>query len=234
VQKRVDEFLDQGVTGGSKGVIEYWRATQLQSPASTVFAALNCLPPRPVVEFLVRIYFQYAQTNSFYVEESWLRGKLEIIYESPTAISSSDSAWICAVLMVFAIGSQFAHMEAGPSGGVGAVGDSESNGISGEQEVGVAIYHMASKLIPDVIAIASLESVQACLLLAHYSLPVDAHGLAYTYLGLAIKMAIQNGMHRKYTGHDFDGLMVETRNRLWWTAYTLEKCSFSYSERDID
>lgn len=199
-------------------VIEYFRATQLQTPASTVFAVLQCLPPRPVADFLLQIYFKYAQTNSFYVEERWLQEKIEILHESPAEISSSDSAWICAVLMVLAIGSQFVHMSAPPIEDTADGSDSPD-----EQEVGVALYHMASKLIPDVITIASLESVQACLLLAHYALPLDAHGLAYTYLGLSIKMAIQNGMHRKYTGKFFDALTVETRNRLWWNAYTLEK-----------
>jgi hypothetical protein len=54
-------------------------------------------------------------------------------------------------------------------------------------------------------------------------MPLDTHGLAYTYLGLAIKMAIQNGMHRKYKGVELDAWTVETRNRLWWTAFTVER-----------
>ncbi len=125
--------------------------------------------------------------------------------------------------MVFAIGSQFAHMEAGPHENSASFNDLEGDNMYGEEEVGVAIYHMASKLIPDVITIASLESVQACLLLAHYGLPLDAHGISYTYLGLAMKLAVQNGMHRKYTGQDIDPVTVETRNRVWWTLYTTEK-----------
>ena len=203
------------------GVTEHWRATQLQSSASTVFATLQSLPPRHVVEFLVQIYFQYAQTNIYFIEEKWLREKVRNIHDSPLDIGSDDAGWICSVLMVLAIGTQFAHMESGPSG---SVEDLAGNGDTpSEQDVGVAFYHMACKLIPDVITIASLESVQACLLLAHYALPLDTQGLAYTYLGLAVKVAIQNGMHRKYSGKDFDARTVETRNRLWWTAYTLEK-----------
>lgn len=202
---------------------EHWRATQLQSPASTVFTVLQSLPPRHVIEFLVQIYFQYAQTNSFFIEKNWLQEKLSAIHDRPSGITSDDAGWICSVLMVLAIGTQFAHMESEPSE---PIEDSTyQSHTPSEHDVGVNFYHMACRLIPDVIAVASLESVQACLLLAHYALPLDTQGLAYTYLGLAVKVAIQNGMHRKYTGKEFDAHTVETRNRLWWTAYTLEKYS---------
>jgi hypothetical protein len=100
-------------------------------------------------------------------------------------------------------------------------------------DIGVKFYQIASKLIPDIITIASLESVQACLLLSHYTLPLDTHGLAYTYLGLTLKIAIQNGMHRKYTGNDFDSHTVEVRKRLWWTAYTLERYALGISDGDL-
>jgi hypothetical protein len=205
------------------GVREHWRATQLQLPASAVFALLQSLPPRHVVEFLVQVYFQYAQTNSFFVEERWLRDKLKVMQDQPLDIGSDDAGWICAVIMVLAVGTQFAHLASGPSETPEGSTGSES---PSEDDVGVTFYHLACKLIPDVITIASLESVQACLLLAHYTLPLDTQGLAYTYLGLAVKVAIQNGMHRKYAGSDFDAHTVETRNRLWWTAYSLEKYLF--------
>lgn len=226
-----------GTTAGptTNIILEYWRATQLQSPKTLVQSVLGCLPPRAVANFLVQIYFQFAQVNCFYAEEAWIRKKLDFVYEAPGHVTSEDSAWVCSVLMVLAIGTQFAHMAAGPP----QDGQEEDDGVAGERppppppvvlptagsdsDVGVTFYQMASKLIPDIITIASMESVQACLLLAHYALPLDTQGLAYTYLGLAIKMAIQNGMHRRYTGSDLDTWTIETRNRLWWTAYTVER-----------
>lgn len=212
-------------------ILEYWRATQLQSHKSLVQSVISCLPPRAVANFLVQVYFRHAQVNCFYVEESWLRKKLEFLYEAPGHVNSEDSAWVCSVLMVIAIGTQFAHMAAGPpednlsepDGGERDGQKTPSGPADTDSDVGVTFYQMASKLIPDIITMASMESVQACLLLAHYALPLDTHGLAYTYLGLGIKMAIQNGMHRKYAGNDLDTWTIETRNRLWWTAYTVER-----------
>ena len=184
-------------------------------------SVISCFPPRHVAKFLVQIYFQYAQTNCFYVEKQWLVSKLSILYETPSDITSGDAAWVCAVLMVLAIGTQFAHMADGPLN-VASLKASDGESLP-EEDVGLTFYQAAAKLIPDIIATASLESVQACLLLAHYALPLDTHGLAYTYLGLSVKMAIQNGMHRKYCGVDLDAWTIETRNRLWWTAYTVER-----------
>lgn len=212
-------------------IMEYWRATQLQSPKTLVQGVLGVLPPRAVSTFLVHIYFTFAQVNNFYAEEAWLRRKLEFLYEAPGHVTSEDSAWVCSVLMVLGIGTQFAHMAAGPPGDLQAHGGDDLREekppavftADADSDVGVTFYQTASKLIPDIITIASMESVRAFLLLAHYVLPLDTQGLAYTYLGLGMKMAIQNGMHRRYTGTDLDAWTIETRNRLWWTAYTVER-----------
>ncbi|KAH7411411.1 c6 zinc finger domain-containing protein [Cadophora sp. MPI-SDFR-AT-0126] len=221
IRKKVDEYLEGTcATQQKRTITENWRAKQLQSPASNVFALLQSLPPPHVVDFLVVIYFQYAQTNTSFIDQKFLREKLAVLLDTPSIVAESDAGWVCSVLMVLAIGAQFAHMASGP---LTQVNENETAEQPPEDDVGVELYRLACKLIPDVIAIASFESVQACLLLAHYALPIDTQGIAYTYLGLAIKIAIQNGMHRKYLGKDFDAHTVETRNRLWWTAYTLEK-----------
>ncbi|KAL4731284.1 hypothetical protein ACLX1H_000249 [Fusarium chlamydosporum] len=174
--------------------VEYWRATQLQGSSSRVRDVINILPPKSIANFLARMYFQFAQTNSFFVQEPWLYEKLELLYEQPETVTAASTAWVCSVILVLAIGTQFAHMGSGELA-VTTAGDDEDEAM--EREAGTIFYQTASTLIADVITMASLESVQACLLLAHYTLPLDTHGLAYTYLGMAIKMAIQNGMHRK-------------------------------------
>ncbi|KAF4345821.1 c6 transcription factor [Fusarium beomiforme] len=200
--------------------LEYWRATQLQGPSSRIRGVINILPPKSIARFLVRVYLDFAQVNSFFVQDKWLYEKLEILYEQPQTLTSSSTAWVCSVILVLAIGTQFAHMGSGDLA-VTTTGDAEED--SPDREAGTYFYQTAATLLPDIITMASLESVQACLLLAHYTLPLDTHGLAYTYLGLAIKMAIQNGMHRKPKGVELNAWTVETRNRLWWAAFTVER-----------
>ncbi|KAL5335908.1 fungal-specific transcription factor domain-containing protein [Aspergillus crustosus] len=199
------------------GVKEYWRPTQLQSSIHIVSQAMNHLPPRQITEFLISMFFKYAEGNVFYMEESWIRDKVDRCYDPSTDYTLSDIPWICSVFAVLAIGTQVAHMEDGQSAG------SEDLNLCSEDSVGLSLYHIACRLVPDVILVASHESVQAFLLLALYALPVSTGGLSYSYLGIAVKMAIQNGMHRKYVGSEGDGKVIETRNRIFWSAYTLDR-----------
>ncbi|KAJ6100226.1 hypothetical protein N7467_001761 [Penicillium canescens] len=202
-------------------VKEYWRPTQLQSSPEVITNSMTQLPPKAIADFLVSMFFKYAEINSFYMERKWIEEKVGLCYNHTTNYSASDFPWVCSVFAVLAIGTQVAHMEDEKPKPDSETADDLT--LCSEDSVGLVFYHVACKLIPDVLLVASHESVQVFLLLATYSLPVSTGGLAYTYYGLAMKMAIQNGMHRKYVGGDIDARTIETRNRLFWTAYTVEK-----------
>ncbi|KAL3471543.1 hypothetical protein BJX99DRAFT_266680 [Aspergillus californicus] len=245
IRKKIDEWMKDETPEASteaEPFEERWRATQLQSGSAAVSASVTCLPPRFVADFLVQMFFKYAQTNNFYVEEDWLKDKLHTCYTNPASLSCNDAGAVCAILMVLAVGTQFAHMESAIP--VNRLSSNPSNtddhGFS-EDEVGLTFYQFASKLLPDIIACASIRSVQACLLIGTYLLPLDTSGLCYTYFGLALKMAIQNGMHRRYCGEGLPAHMIEIRNRVFWTAYTIEKRvsilhgrPVSLSDTDVD
>lgn len=187
-------------------------------------ASITCLPPPYMANFLVQIFFKHAQTNNFYIEEDWLRDKLNTCYINPSSLTSNDASSVCAILMVLAVGTQFAHMEsATPVNRIPPDSAEAEDRHFSEDEVGLTFYQFALKLLPDIIATASVRSVQACLLIGTYLLPLDTSGLSYTYFGLALKLAIQNGMHRKYRGEGLSARMIEIRNRVFWTAYTIEK-----------
>ncbi|KAL4743954.1 fungal-specific transcription factor domain-containing protein [Aspergillus similis] len=239
IKKKIDEWMKAETPEASteaEPFEERWRATQLQSGA-VVAASVTSLPPRFVADFLVQMFFKYAQTNNFYVEEDWLKDKLNTCYVNPGSLGCNDAGAVCSILMVLAIGTQFAHMEsATPVNRLSSEADYFS-----EDEVGLTFYQFASKLLPDIIASASIRSVQACLLIGTYLLPLDTSGLCYTYFGLALKMAIQNGMHRKYSGEGLPPHVIEIRNRVFWTAYTIEKRvsilhgrPVSLSDTDVD
>lgn len=142
---------------------------------------------------------------------------MDAVFENPASISRRDVPTLCIVYMVLAIGTQYAYLD---SRGNRASPDS---GPFSEDNLGVMLYQQACRLLPDVITIASMESVQACLLIGLYTLPLDPSGLSWTYLNLAMKLAIQNGMHRKYPGQGLDPATRETRTRVWWVVYALEK-----------
>jgi hypothetical protein len=167
---------------------------------------------------LVKTFFDYAQTNYFYFDEETFHHRFEHYYSSEEELSINDAGWICTLLMTFAISTQFAYMQT-------KSGTAKTCPVEDipDDHVGLELYRFSCRLIPDLITIASVESVQAFLLMGVYTLPIDTSGLAYTYYGLAIKMAIQNGMHRRLPEGSLDPRVAEVRNRLWWSVYSLEK-----------
>ncbi|KAM0279566.1 hypothetical protein ACHAQH_004521 [Verticillium albo-atrum] len=204
---------------------EFYRAEELQSSSDTA-GLLSALPPRYIVDFLVRAFFTYAETNYFYVDRTWLAKRLDAVYENPTSLTRRDVPTVCIMFTVFAIGTQYAYLDSPHE---------KTNDPSpfSEDSVGVKMYQQACRLVPDVITIASLESVQAILLIGLYTLPLDPSGLSYTYFNLAVKLAIQNGMHRKHPSNGLDQMVRETRNRVWWTACTIEKRIGTFHGRPI-
>ncbi|KAF9629126.1 hypothetical protein BFW01_g10329 [Lasiodiplodia theobromae] len=216
LQQRVERRLNEAVPelqGRPDAPADSPSAIKLRSQASVVIDAVSSFPPAEVAAFLADVFFKFAQTNYSYVDEQTLRQKLGRFYSLSPEIDINDAPWVCTILMIFAIGTQFAHLSSSAEDGT----DHGADDI-----LALEFYHKASGLISDVIAVASIESVQAFLLLGVYTLPIDAAGLSCTYLGIAIKIATQNGMHRKHH-KTLASRQVELRRRLWWTAYTLER-----------
>ena len=183
------------------------------------------MPPRPVATFLTKVFFNHATSVYYYVDRRWFDDILDNIYNNPISLRSKDVTAICVVLMVLAVGTQYVHLESPDrhnTCSTRVATDAEVQS-SWELEIGSGFYRQVAKLLSEVIHAGSLLSVQALLLLGLYSLPIDASGLSYIYLNLAIKVAIQNGMHRKVSRNVLDTRTKEIRRRIWWTAYCMER-----------
>jgi len=143
------------------------------------------------------------------------------MYADTNLLRAKDVTAACAVVMVLAVGTQYAHLESVDRRGASPKRSSADN--AWELDIGSAFYRQVAKAMSEIIHSGSLPSVQVCLLLGLYCLPIDASGLGYIYLNLAMKLAIQNGMHRKLSRGAFDAKTVEIRRNVWWTAYCLER-----------
>jgi hypothetical protein len=180
--------------------------------------ALSTLPPLHIAEFLVHVFFQHAASNYFYVERQWLLERLAFVYNGAPRLTPKDAGTLAVLLGVFAVGTQYAHLQSPRNKDPRSTPSSTR-----EEELGSLFYQQAARLLPEVIHLGSLESAQACLLLGFYSLPIDASGLGYIYLNLAIKLAMQNGLHRRISDGLFSPTIIDVRNKVWWTIYCTEK-----------
>ncbi|KAF5615096.1 hypothetical protein F52700_13556 [Fusarium sp. NRRL 52700] len=194
------------------------RAHHLRPGRNHLSEAISSFPPANISNFLVTVFFKFANSYLFFVEQSWVFEKLDQLYKSPQGLSQAgNEATISILLTVLAIGTQYAYLEHTDDGS-----DNTATSSLLEEEIGAMFYQQAIRLLPEIIEISSLESVQACLLFGYYSLPIDASGLGFIYVNLASRLGIQNGMHRKCSSSAFDASVIETRNRVWWTTYVLE------------
>ncbi|KAL4819943.1 fungal-specific transcription factor domain-containing protein [Aspergillus spinulosporus] len=194
-------------------VSNYWRAEQLHSGANSIAAAISCCPPRHIADFLINVFFKHAETYYYVLDKEWLTDKVDALYNDRGRFGNKSAAVVSIVLIVFAIATQYAYLDS----------PTRKSADFTEDALGTMFYQQAIRLLPEIIEASSLESVQACLLFAIYALPLDASGLGYIYITLTNRLGMQNGLHRKYTGTGLSAAMVEMRNRVWWTAYTLER-----------
>ncbi|KAJ5649849.1 uncharacterized protein N7484_003572 [Penicillium longicatenatum] len=195
------------------------RVRHLRPGRAHLSAAISCCPPRQIADFLARTFFKYAESHYFFVDQTWLSERMNMFYNDQGGFAKKGcEVTISILLMVFAIGTQYAHLE---SSAHNPSSSTESN--FAEEDIGTAFYQQAIRLLPEIIEHSSVESVQACLLFGCYALAFDASGLGYIYINIAIRLATQNGMHRKCKSDAFSPTMIETRNRVWWTAYLLER-----------
>ena len=200
----------------TENLSDYWRVEQLTSNPNTVTDVVKSMPPQPVGEFLVKVFFSHACDNYFFVECKWLDQKIYDAYNTPQKLNNGDVGTLAVILLIFAVGSQYAHLEA-------SQGKDDPATSDWDQQLGSMFYQKAVRLLPEILHLGSLESVQATLLLALYMLPIDAAGMAWMYANMSMKLAIQNGMHRNPPKSFTGTSKAEVRNRVWWTAYCIEK-----------
>ncbi|KAH8653604.1 fungal-specific transcription factor domain-containing protein [Xylariales sp. PMI_506] len=200
-------------------------------------ATLAAMPPRNVVDFLANTFFRFAQGNCFYVHPEIFSRKLAAFYNGTHEFETSDSLssrrsteFICVLFMVFAIGSQFADVGIKSSGevprtdaGFTTLDYSTIKVPQPTQNPGWRFYEVSKRLLPDVICSSSMTSIQVCVLQGIFLPSTSRRNAGYNILGLALRMAINMGMHRSSGVSSLHPHVCELRNRLWWSVYIAER-----------
>ncbi|KAJ5542954.1 C6 transcription factor [Penicillium sp. DV-2018c] len=102
-------------------------------------------------------------------------------------------------------------------------------------------YTTALQHVPTMCEARSIDNIEAMVLLVVYHLRTASnHGLWYM-IGLAMRTAIDLGLHRKANESKLDPFTAQLRRRLFWTVYYLERVvsmslgrPFSIADRHID
>lgn len=146
------------------------------------------------------------------------------------------------MFMVFAIGSQFAEVEMPGTendmiihGREASLPVPEGHPVDAaldlsrltvpkpSQSPGWRFYEISRRLLPDVVISSSMTSVQVCILQGIFLPSTESRDAGYNLLGLALRMAVNMGMHRSSGADVLHPHVRELRNRLWWSVYVAER-----------
>lgn len=177
--------------------------------------AACAFPPQAIARFLVSVCNEYGTDSFHYFDTAQFSAEVDEFYTNPQSLSRLDSAFICLAHAVFALGSQWATLvkPEGPS----------PMGFLQDTDPGHIFYRQARSLIPDVIEITSLRTVQATFVIGVYLLPASAISSSYVYLGLALRKAMALDLHLESEDSNINAAERELRRRLWWAVYSLER-----------
>ncbi|KAL4877790.1 fungal-specific transcription factor domain-containing protein [Aspergillus karnatakaensis] len=205
---------------------------------------LSALPPRNVIGFLTSTYFRFAQSGYFCIHPEIFSRKLVAFYDGVNEFAARDAQslkrsveFISVLFMVLAIGSQFAEVGDPASDSAGA--SSASNNMhdstlpfdlsqmripAPSQNPGWQSYQVSRRLLPDILCSSSITSVQVCILQGLFLPSTTSRDASYNMLGLAMRMAINMGLHRSFHSYlTLNTHVRELRNRLWWSVYVADR-----------
>ncbi|KAL4881244.1 fungal-specific transcription factor domain-containing protein [Aspergillus karnatakaensis] len=177
--------------------------------------AARALPPKPVTDFLISVCLMHASDIFFYFDQAQFLADVDQLYTDPASPLRFDSGFICLILSVLALGSQWTELERPSS----FPADLRPDG----GDLGRIFFEDARSLIPDLMDRTSLTSVQAPFILGVYSLPDRAVMSAYAYMGLALRKAVALELHQQTDDSRLSECEKQIRCRLWWTVYSLER-----------
>ncbi|CAH1763475.1 2961_t:CDS:10 [Entrophospora sp. SA101] len=87
---------------------------------------------------------------------------------------------------------------------------------------GVPFYERAKEIIKDEFETATITTVQALLLLSIFY-QGDKGSTPWIYVGLAIRLAQDMGLHRDSSKWNLDERQIELRKRIWWVCVLLDR-----------
>ncbi|KAF4340688.1 transcriptional regulatory [Fusarium beomiforme] len=191
--------------------------TRPNNPSLTEQARLKKLvdsfPPRSIADFLLQVCIRRGTDVFFYFDQAQLIHELDQFYASTSCPLRFDPSFICLALTIFALGSHWTPLERPGSLRID------------EHDPGRLFFEKAKALVPDIIERPGLRSIQACLILGVYLMPLNAIGSSYVYTGMALRKALAFDLHQDSDDQSINAREREVRRRLWWSIYSLERCS---------
>jgi hypothetical protein len=217
-------YPNQGSNPELMAVLKYAYAKQPPSDLGSTseledFILKQVVGQFPAIEVaipLFEIFQQYGETNYFYFDRQWFKESIQSFYATaPASGAGVGCDIVCLMLVVLATSSQFTYLN--------QMRGYLSPDAARDENPWHIFYQLSQMIMPRVIAMGTLPSIQACLIAAVYLMSSDQRNTAYVYLGVALRMAIASHMHRNTHRESYSSRLSEIRNRVFWTIYLNER-----------
>lgn len=163
------------------------------------------MPPRDITDHLVRVYFKTIHVLYPIIDKKAFLKQYHHQDPTPPSPLILNTVLACACL----------HSEH-PS----------IRAENGTSDVAAREYYTRAQRMLDLkYRIASLETVQALVLLASHHFGDSMSGNIWLYTGMSIRVAYNLGLHRKATYVGMNEREARNRKLLWWHIYVTDRLS---------
>ncbi|KAG8907057.1 hypothetical protein FRB99_005434 [Tulasnella sp. 403] len=209
-------------------------ANLLYFPTSLRFGEVRALPGPDEVEYppwdladkLVEAYFEKFHHTLPVLDQRSFRSKYQRLMDArrraeeagdaSMGTTKSDAGFICVVFAVYAVAARFVDDDRLK------LGDTEDGGEE-TGGMGMVYYERALVLYYIGAAATQLAHVQAFVLLSSFLASLNCLPQAWLLCGQAVRIAQDLGLHRSPKHLVMSPINKETRRKVWWCVYGLDR-----------
>ncbi|KAG7419960.1 Patulin cluster transcription factor patL [Fusarium oxysporum f. sp. rapae] len=154
------------------------------------------------------VKFHIVQTYHLFDEQRFMPALHSLYSDGPPPVTAENRMWYVQYFLIMALGKGLL-----------------TRGMSKAGSPGSEYFMKAMELFPDTygLYIDPILSIEVCCGLALYLQAVDHRNSAYVYLGIGLRIALSQGLHRDIAGESADDPEVRRYRNAWWTLYILDR-----------
>ncbi|KAM0467703.1 hypothetical protein ACHAP7_011670 [Fusarium lateritium] len=176
---------------------------------SDVVISMESLPSLDYALYLTNtVKFHIVQTYHLFDEQRFMQSLMSLYNDGPPPLSAENRMWYVQYFLVMALGKGLL-----------------TRGMSKAGLPGGDYFMRAMELFPNANGLYQdpILSIEVCCGLALYLQAVDHRNSAYLYLGMALRIALSQGLHRDIVSGVLDDPEVTRYRNAWWTLYILDR-----------
>jgi hypothetical protein len=187
---------------------------------------LALLPRISVAEQLTEVYFELANFSAPLLHEPTFRQKLHFVYalqesgDTDTTEGTRHDSGTAHFFVYMVLGIALLTLQKHDATGV------STSLCERYRDAAIRCLGTGGEL-------SSLEGVQSLLLLSQYSYLHPYNFEPWAAIGTALRLAIELGLHRDPPSGTVDPLTLDTRRRVFWVAYSMDRTLATVLNRPV-